>query len=455
MNAVAESRAGVGVSTQVEQAAGHQNMLQLIQLRWLAVFGQIVTITVVTLGLRISLPMPQMLSVLACLIAFNIGSHLRWHETRVASNRELFFALLVDVASLTMLLYYSGGTANPFVFLFLLQVILSAVLLEAWSTWTIVGVTSACLAGLSVWSRPLVLAPEIENDFPGLYIEGLLICFVLNASLLVFFVSRINRNVQAAAAQLASLRQRAAEEEHIVRMGLLASGAAHELGTPLATLSVILGDWKRMPEFSRNPELLEEIGEMQAQLARCKAIVSGILLSAGEARGESSARATIRDYLDALVEEWKSSRPVENFEYANTIEADLPAVFDSTVKQTISNLLDNALEASPHWLKLAARREDGWLKLIVTDAGPGFAPGMLEKFGEPYQSSKGRPGRGLGLFLAVNVARTLGGHLSARNRPAGGAEVELVLPLAAIALEEEDEHDRDAGGTRSTPTADH
>jgi two-component system sensor histidine kinase RegB len=447
MNAGAEMSAALrsGAGSLLEQGAGHQNMLQLIQLRWLAVFGQIATITVVTLGLGISLPMPQMLSVLACLIAFNIGSHLRWHETRVASNRELFFALLVDVAGLTMLLYYSGGISNPFAFLFLLQVILSAVLLQAWSTWTIVGITSACLAGLAMWSRPLVLSLDAEESFPGLYVEGLLICFALNASLLVFFVSRINRNVQAAAAQLASLRQRAVEEEHIVRMGLLASGAAHELGTPLATLSVILGDWKRMPEFSRNPELQEEIGEMQTQLARCKAIVSGILLSAGEARGESSARASIRDYLDQLVAEWQSSRPVQGFEYVNQIAAELPAVFDSTVKQTIANLLDNALEASPHWLKLEARREDGWLKLIVTDAGPGFAPGMLDKFGQPYQSSKGRPGRGLGLFLALNVARTLGGQLAARNRPEGGAQVELVLPLAAIALEEEDEHDRDGG----------
>ncbi len=88
---------------------------------------------------------------------------------------------------------------------------------------------------------------------------------------------------------LAALRQRAAEEEHIVRMGLLASGAAHELGTPLATLSVILGDWLRMPAFADDAELRAEIGEMQAQLQRCKSIVSGILLSAGEARGEAPA----------------------------------------------------------------------------------------------------------------------------------------------------------------------
>jgi two-component system, sensor histidine kinase RegB len=424
----------------VENAAGHKNMLQLIQLRWIAVIGQITTITVVTLGLGIHLRLTQMLPVLVCLIAFNLGSHLRWHEHRAVANRELLFALLVDVGSLTALLYCSGGTTNPFAFLYLLQVIISAVLLETWSTWTIVAITSACLAGLALFSEPLTLPLEHGHSFPSLYIQGMLICFVLNAALLVVFITRISRNVRAGDAQLADLRQRAAEEEHIVRMGLLASGAAHELGTPLATLSVILGDWRRMPELSKNVELQEEITEMQAQLQRCKTIVSGILLSAGEARGESSVKTTICTFLNDLVKEWRASRPIVCFVYENRIRQDLPVVFDSALKQTIFNVLDNALEASPHWVSLEAMREADSLKLLVTDAGRGFAPAMLAQFGKPYQSSKGRPGGGLGLFLAVNVSRTLGGALTARNRAAGGAIVELTLPLAAITLEEDKGH---------------
>jgi two-component system sensor histidine kinase RegB len=422
----------------VESAAGHKNMLQLIQLRWIAVIGQITTITLVTVGLGIKLPLPQMLGVLACLIAFNIGSHLRWHERREVSNSQLFFALLVDVASLTAQLYFSGGTTNPFAFLFLLQVIISAVLLEAWSTWTIVGVTSLCMAGLALFSKPLTLSLDQGHSFPSLYIQGMLICFVLNATLLVIFITRISDNLRAGDAQLADLRQRAAEEEHIVRMGLLASGAAHELGTPLATLSVILGDWRRMPEFRKNAELQEEIAEMQAQLQRCKTIVSGILLSAGEARGESSAETTMSAFLDDLVQEWRSIRPIVSFVYENKIQQDLPVVFDSALKQTIFNVLDNALEASPDWIRFEAKREADTLRLLVTDAGPGFAPAMLAHFGKPYQSSKGRPGGGLGLFLAVNVTRTLGGTVTARNRQEGGAVVELTLPLAAISLEEDE-----------------
>jgi two-component system sensor histidine kinase RegB len=423
-----------------ENAAGHKNMQQLIHLRWFAVMGQITTIAVVILGFGIHLPLPQMLAVLACLIAFNIGSQLRWHESRVVKNNELFFALLVDVGSLTAQLYFSGGTTNPFAFLYLLQVIISAVLLEAWSTWTIVAITSACLAGLSLFSKPLTLLLDRNHDFASLYVQGMLICFALNAALLVVIITRITRNVRSADAQLADLRQRAAEEEHIVRMGLLASGAAHELGTPLATLSVILGDWRRMPEFSRNSELRQEISEMQIQLQRCKAIVSGILLAAGEARGESSVRTTLRTFLNDLAQEWRSSRPVASFDYENRIQNDLPVVFDSALKQMIFNVLDNAFEASPHWVSLEAKREADALILVVTDAGLGFAPAMLAQFGKPYQSSKGRPGGGLGLFLAVNVSRTLGGTVTARNRAEGGAVVTLILPLAAITLDMEAGH---------------
>jgi two-component system sensor histidine kinase RegB len=422
----------------VEYAAGHANMLQLIELRWIAVIGQVTTIAAAILVFDVKLPLVPMLEVLACLIGFNIASHLRWNERVPVTNREVFLALLVDVATLTVQLYLSGGPSNPFAFLYLLQVILSAVLLEAWMSWVIVIVTLGCLAGLAVFAKPLALPFDHARGIASLYVQGMLICFALNAALLVVFVFRISGTLRAKAAQLAELRQRAAEEEHIVRMGLLASGAAHELGTPLATLSVILGDWKRMPEFKKNPELIEEIDEMQTQLKRCKSIVSGILLSAGELRGESAKRTTIRTFIDQLVDHWKASRPVRSFSYSNRIGDDLPVVFDSALKQMIDNVLDNALEASPERVELDASVDDGMLTLVVTDAGPGFAPAMLAQFGKPYQSTKGRPGGGVGLFLVVNVARTLGGSVVARNRPEGGAEVRLTLPLSAIALDKED-----------------
>lgn len=420
------------------ETVGQQNMLQLIQLRWIAVVGQIMTIAYVALVFRIELPLLEMSAVVACLVALNLFSLFRPRKHGDVTNGALFLGLLIDVGALTALLYLSGGATNPFVFLYPLQVTLGAVLLEAWSTWTLVAVTSLCFAGLTRFYVPLQLPSGGTEALFQLHILGMLICFVMDVGLLVVFMTRINRNLRARDARLADLRQRAAEEDHIVRMGLLASGAAHELGTPLATLSVILGDWRRMPVFRDDPELLQEIEDMQAEVQRCKTIVTGILLSAGEARGEAPAVTTISGFFDALVEDWRATRPVAVLDYEKDLDEDAAIVSDPALKQVICNVLDNALEVSPDWVGFSVARDGETLTLSVRDRGPGFAPEMLAQLGKPYQSSKGRPGGGLGLFLVVNVVRKLGGRVSAGNRAEGGAKVTLQLPLAALLIEDAD-----------------
>ncbi len=214
-----------------------------------------------------------------------------------------------------------------------------------------------------------------------------------------------------------------------MRMGLLASGAAHELGTPLATLSVILNDWQHMPSLNETPELSQEIAEMQLQVDRCKTIVSGILMSSGEARGEGTLRTSVNTFFDTLAEEWQTIRSPSRFDYTNAFGDDAVIVSDATLKQVIYNLFDNALEASPKLVRARVARIDDNIVLTVSDQGPGFSGEMLASFGKPYQSSKGRPGSGLGLFLVVNVIRKLGGLVTAENAPSGGAVVTLTLPL--------------------------
>lgn len=427
--------------TGLDKATGLKNLQLLIQLRWIAVIGQVATIALVQFGYGIALPLAPLLLVLTALVAFNIVSLIRLRTGRSVSAPELFVALLVDVATLTLQLYLTGGAGNPFVFLYLLQVTLAAVLLQPGWIWAMLGVTCGCFAALTLFARPLPVPLDAGGGLTSPYMQGLLVCFALNAALLATFVTRVERNLRERDARLAGLRQRAAEEEHIVRMGLLASGAAHELGTPLSTLAVILGDWQHLPHFSSDPELLDDVVEMQAQVLRCKAIVSGILLSAGEARSEFSVETTVRTFLTELAAEWRRSRPVQDFTYEDRIDDDLPMVSDSTLRQMIFNVLDNALDASAQQVRLSATRVGDSLVLQVTDAGPGFAPAVLARFGAPYNSTKGRPGGGLGLFLVVNVARTLGGSVRTRNLLPAGAQVTITLPLAAIVLADEDEEE--------------
>jgi two-component system sensor histidine kinase RegB len=390
-------------------------------------------------GLRIDLPLAPMLMVLAGLAAFNLATTLRWRGRGRVTNAALLLGLLVDVAALTVQLYLSGGITNPFAFLYLLQVGVASVLLRTWSSWLVAALATLCIVGLALLPGPVRLPADPGAGLADHYVQGLLLCFALIATLLVAFVIRIGRIVRARDARLAALRQRAAEEEHIVRMGLLATGAAHELGTPLATMAVILGDWRRLPQFQSDPELLQDVAEMQEQVLRCKAIVTGILASAGETRAEAPRGTTLRAFLDGLVDEWERSRAVRGFEYRDRVEGEYAIVSDAGLQQMLWNVLDNALEASRSRVSLEAATREGMLLLEVRDDGPGFDPEMLERLGKPYQSSKGAPGRGLGLFLAVNVARTLGGTIDARNQPAGGAAVTITLPLAALSLDDEDD----------------
>lgn len=420
-----------------ETDAGRRNMVLLIQLRWLAVGGQLVTIEVAGGLMGIDLPLVPLLVVPFLLICINLASLQLVRRREAITNEELTFALLFDVAALAWQLNFSGGLSNPFTSLFLLQVVIGAMLLKPWSSWTVVGASAIALVGLSFHPWPLVLPPGYRHDPLELYLLGSLVSFALIAVLLVLLVTRISRNLRERDAALAAIRQRAAEEDHIVRMGLLASGAAHELGTPLSSLSVILGDWQKMPALADEADLAQDIADMQSEVARCKTIVSGILMSAGEARGIAPEFTTVRDFVKAVVEDTRSGRMPGTIDYTDNFGKDVPIVSDPTLRQVIGNVIDNAAEVSPDWIGITLRRERDDLVIDVADRGPGFPADMLETFGQPYRSTKGRPGGGLGLFLLVNVLRKLGGRASARNRPEGGAVVSLSLPLEAVARPEE------------------
>jgi two-component system sensor histidine kinase RegB len=414
---------------------GTRNMLVLTHLRWIAVAGQLATILFVHFFMGVGLPIVPMIAVATGLALLNVVTLIVLARGRDVANWELFVALLVDFAALTAQLYMSGGATNPFAPIGLLQVVIGAVLLAPWSSYALVALHSAAFGLLAIYHRELVLPRGLASTLSPAHLLASWVNFVLAAVLLVFFVTRIGRNLRRRDASLAEMRQRAAEEDHIVRMGLLASGAAHELGTPLSSLSVILGDWRKQPALAKDPAVSEEIAEMQAAVARCKEIVGGILYASGEARSEDLERTTLRAFVLSVADQWRAQRPGLLF-VADRLGGDTVIAADRTLAQILTNVLDNAAEAGATRVDLVAECSAGVLLLTVRDDGRGFPAEMLEGVGKPYRSSKDRRGAGLGLFLAVNVMRTLGGSVTVRNAAARGAEVELSLPLAALALEQ-------------------
>jgi two-component system, sensor histidine kinase RegB len=413
--------------------AVRRNLALLTQLRWLAVGGQLVTILIVDHFYEISLPIVPLLAAILLLIAVNFITLFMLRRRGVGLEYALFIALLFDIAALTWQLHFTGGLKNPFAALFLLQIVIGAMVLRPIASWAMVVAALIALAILSVESVPLNLPPALNESAFDLYLKGSFVCFTLIAILLVAFVTRVARNLRDRDAALAEIRQRAAEEDHIVRMGLLASGAAHELGTPLATLSVLVSDFRAMPELGSMSVLNEDLDDMEAAVQRCKAIVSGILMSAGEARGEAPERTTMRTFLNDIIDEWRVARGLSTLEFQDNFGPDIAIVADRALRQAIGNVIDNAVDVSPQWIGITAARDESALLLSVADRGPGFAADIRAGFGRPYRSTKGKTGGGLGLFLLVNVIRKMGGEVRADNRDEGGAIVTIRLPFAAIA----------------------
>ena len=185
----------VSKASSANTSAGLRNLHQLIQLRWIAVVGQLLTIQATHYSLGLPLPLQAMLSIVAGMVVFNIASLLRWRTRRGVHDVELFIGLLIDVAALTAQLYLSGGIGNPFVFLYLLQIAVGAMLLRGGYIWSIVVVASACVVLLAQHSQPLPLATNVRDGWASPYVLGLLVCFMLNAILVVVFITRISHNL--------------------------------------------------------------------------------------------------------------------------------------------------------------------------------------------------------------------------------------------------------------------
>jgi two-component system sensor histidine kinase RegB len=399
-----------------QQNANRQNLLQLIKLRLIAVFGQMLTIFFAVNFLEISLPIFEMLLVVLALILLNCASFYRYKFHQNISDKSLFFELLFDVGALCAQLYLSGGISNPFISLFLLQVIIGAILLEQIYAVFVALATLICYVWLGFHYRQMHEFHHHSSDnFFNLHLQGMLISYVFATILVLIFVSKISKNLQ-------KIKEQKAKEEQIVKIALLATSTAHELGTPLAIISVLLGDLKNSSE-----NFLSDVSVMQNQLNRCKKILSQMLEISGNQRLEEAQTCEVKKFFDDLVLEWQETRNAQNliFEFIGKSNAKL--IFNQSLRQSFFSVLDNALEASPHFILLKVSSKKNQIIVIVEDKGSGFSPQILNKIGSPNISTKNSSG--LGLFLAINALATIDATLRATNLKNGGAKIEIKIPL--------------------------
>jgi two-component system sensor histidine kinase RegB len=416
------------------------NMQRLIMLRGVIMLA----LGLVILSLRqaaVPLPVLPLSLAIAALGLFSLIAWWRLQHTaqthQAISQLELLLQLLGDVLALSVLFYFSGGYSNPFIWMYLLPITVAAVALRAGYAWLIASLCIVCYTLLMFYHVPLshlhLHAQWADQDSVQLDIHllGMWIGFVVSTVIVAIFIARIGQNLRDYDQAIASVREQALESERMLALGTLATSAAHELGTPLATMAVVAKEL--MQDYASQPELLQQLSLMQKQIARCKEILSSITRNAGLARAEASAGLPLEAFINEALQRWRDTRPATELVVCMPQGTPSPQVsMDRTLSQALLNLLDNAADESPARILFDAQWTDKLLTLHIRDFGPGLSLEAKQKIGTPFFSSKQADGMGLGLYLTHTTLARYDGELSFNNHAEGGVLTTVKLPLAKL-----------------------
>lgn len=413
----------------VNISAARQNLRRLANIRYIALGGQILALSYFTQIYPLGLPMGIISTLVIAFAIINILTQWRSHWSKTISEKEFGAHLLVDISALTVLLYFSGGATNPFISYYLVPISIAAISLPMAMTWAITGLSILAYSVLLVYYQPFTqLTPHHGNTGFNLHIIGMWINFALSAGLITYFVVRMAAALRTQEAELSAQKEEQMQDEQLLAIATLAAGAAHELGTPLNTMKLLIDN---LAEEVTDPEQQQDVATLNQQIARCRKTLQS-LVNAASIIEEGSSPTPVSDYVDGLLDNWMLIRPDVDPEI--NIASDSPAInacFHPVIQQSLLNLLNNAAEASPQQLAITIHWDELSLYIDIRDHGPGLSPEQIEKMGKPIPSNK-PGGLGLGLFLTHSSLNRHGGRVSLLNADGGGLLTSVVLPLKAV-----------------------
>jgi two-component system sensor histidine kinase RegB len=346
---------------------------------------------------------------------------------------ELVAQAHLDIALFTVMLYLTGGTTNPFAPLFVLPMAITASARTSRWVWLAAISTMAAYAFLRFHHVPL-FHPAGETEVYDLHEDGMVVNYLFTAALLAYFVARMHAALRRRERELAEARDAQMRDDSVVALGAMAAGHAHELSTPLATMAVVVGELKRTR--ASDEELMRDLTLIDEQIRSIKQIVSNLTEAAGHRRAEAVSGMRLDRFLGEVFGRARLMHPGANIVSSIDAHTTPPVVVvDESLRQAITNLIDNAVRVSPGQVSLSAGWVDGILRVVVTDRGPGFDAAVLERLGKTPRGGRADGGMGMGLVLTAYTLERLGGTLELRNQGSGGARAEVQLPLQAITLD--------------------
>ncbi|WP_113891439.1 ActS/PrrB/RegB family redox-sensitive histidine kinase [Roseiarcus fermentans] len=399
----------------------------LIALRWLAVAGQTAAVVIGVFGLGLGFPAVACFALIAASAALNLA--LRWFYPKsvLLSERDATIFLAYDILQLAGLLFLTGGVSNPFVILLLAPIVIAAGSLPLDRALGLSALALVCATALLRFNLPLPWIGGGELDLPPLYVAGLWLALVVSAAFLTLYAHRVAAETRQTASALTAAELVLARVQHLSQLDGLAAAAAHELGTPLATVALVVREMAA--QKPHDEAFADDLSLLEESVDRCRAIL-----------GKLSAPA------DLSGQPMDVSSPVELAELAAAPHRLLGIAISVVgegpepppkcprnpgVLYGLGNLIENAVSFAEREVKISADWTRSTVTIVVSDDGAGFPPGVLSRIGEPYLSERDRArrsekaggGLGLGLFIARSLLERSRASLRFDNAspPATGA----------------------------------
>ncbi|GLR12621.1 two-component sensor histidine kinase [Chitinimonas prasina] len=390
---------------------------RIVLLRGLTLCAYASAMLLAVLLFRWQLPLLSLGFICLLLLAYNGFSlwRLRLAQGGVAvSEGEIGRQLAMDICGHSLWLFFLGGATNPFTAWFLLPLTIAAASLPGRLVWPLTALTIACYSLLLLWYQPL---PLNESDLAQaffLHTTGMWVAFVAAALIVAGLVARIGQQLRANEQALAAAREAALRQQQVLGLAIQAAGAAHRLGTPLATLTLLTDEL--LAEQAGQGQLADDLRLMQRQLQACRSELQRL-----RAEADASAPQPADSAVAMLLEDWQVVRPKARLDYQLLGLGEPPRLMlDFALRQALLNLLDNAADASPDWQGVMLDWSAHGVQLDIADAGPGFD-------GKPVGDTVA--GLGMGLALAISALERVGARLDWLARPQGGTCVRVVFPL--------------------------
>ena len=376
----------------------------LIRLRWLAVVGQSVTVVVVAYWLDFPLPVSLCFALIACSAWLNLYLTFRYPSAHRLAPRSALATLLFDSLQLAGLLFLTGGLTNPFSLLLTVPVVISATTLSLKMTAVLGGLVMAMVSALVFYHFPLPWIEGAELTIPFVYVAGMWMAVFSSITFTAVYAWRVAEEARLLANALAATELVLQREQHLSALDGLAAAAAHELGTPLATITVVAKEMERA--LGNDPRFREDVILLRSQSERCREILKR-LTSLSTESDEHLARLPLTSLIEEVTAPHRDFGIAIRLEPGERIGEEPVGHRNPGVIYGLGNLVENAVDFAAGAVTVHWRWDDTAVIIDIIDDGPGFPPEILDRIGEPYMSTRQGAERGGGLGLGLFIAKTL------------------------------------------------